>query len=53
MRLFEAIIDANHRPVAGENEGRLLPVDFENELPVIAARCIDSRLNADFQNEQA
>jgi carbonic anhydrase len=50
MRLFEAIIDANHRAVAGDNSAGLHPEDFADELPVIALTCIDSRLNALFPN---
>jgi len=50
MRLFEAIIDANHRAVAGDTNAGLHPADFENELPVIALTCIDPRLNAFFPN---
>ncbi len=46
MRLFEAIIDANHRAVAGDQSAGLHPADFENELPVVALTCIDVRLNA-------
>jgi carbonic anhydrase len=53
MRLFEAIIDANHRAVAGDKEAGLHPADFENELPVIALTCIDPRLNAFFPNALA
>ncbi|HEV2695448.1 MAG TPA: carbonic anhydrase [Verrucomicrobiae bacterium] len=50
MRLFEAIIDANHRAVAGDADAGLRPADFANELPVIALTCIDPRLNALFPN---
>ena len=50
MRLFEAIIDANHRAVAGDTEAGLHPADFAKELPVIALTCIDPRLNAFFPN---
>lgn len=50
MRLFEAIIDANHRAVAGDATAGVRVVDFENELPVIALTCIDPRLNALFPN---
>lgn len=53
MRLFEAIIDANHRAVAGDASAGLHPADFENELPVIALTCIDPRLNAFFPNALA
>jgi carbonic anhydrase len=50
MRLFESIIDANHRAVAGDNSAGLHPTDFADELPVIALTCIDPRLNALFPN---
>ncbi|HSY17483.1 MAG TPA: carbonic anhydrase [Candidatus Acidoferrales bacterium] len=50
MRLFEAIIDANHRAVAGDAEASLRPADFADELPIIALTCIDPRLNALFPN---
>lgn len=53
MRLFEAIVDANHRAVAGDTNAGLHPADFENELPVIALTCIDPRLNAFFPNALA
>jgi carbonic anhydrase len=53
MRLFEAIIDANHRAVAGDNSAGLHPADFADELPVIALTCIDPRLNAFFPNALA
>jgi len=48
MRLFESIIDANHRAVSGDNSVGLHPADFADELPVIALTCIDPRLNALF-----
>src|SRR3974377_826046 len=48
MRLFEAILDANHRAVAGDQNASLHPADFADELPVIALTCIDPRLNALF-----
>ncbi len=53
MRLFEAIVDANHRAVAGDKEAGLHPDDFIDELPVIALTCIDPRLNAFFPNALA
>ncbi len=53
MRLFEAIIDANHRAVAGDTTAGLHPADFADELPVIALTCIDPRLNAYFPNALA
>ena len=53
MRLFEAIIDANHRAVAGDTNAGLHPADFADELPVIALTCVDPRLNALFPNALA
>ena len=45
MRLFEAILEANHRAVAGDQDAGLHPDDFADELPVVALTCIDARLN--------
>jgi carbonic anhydrase len=53
MRLFEAIIDANHRAVAGDANAGLHPAEFAESLPVIALTCIDPRLNAFFPNALA
>jgi carbonic anhydrase len=50
MNLFESIVDANHRAVAGDASAGLRPADFEEELPIIALTCIDPRLNAFFPN---
>lgn len=50
MHLFEAIVDANHRAIAGDQNAGVRPADFESELPVIALTCIDPRLNALFPN---
>jgi carbonic anhydrase len=50
MRLFEAIIDANHRAVAGDASAGLRPAEFADNLPIIALTCIDPRLNALFPN---
>ncbi len=46
MRLFEAIMDANHRAVAGDKSAGLRLEDYAGELPVIALTCVDPRLNA-------
>ena len=46
MRLVEAIIDANHRALAGDANAGLHPADYADELPIIALTCIDPRLNA-------
>ena len=53
MRLFEAIIDANHRAVAGDASAGLHPAEFADALPVVALTCIDPRLNAFFPNALA
>ncbi len=50
MRLFEAIVAANHRAVAGDSQAGLRPAEFTSELPVVALTCIDPRLNALFPN---
>src|SRR5467141_2748261 len=50
MRLLEAIIDANHRAVAGDQSAAVHPSQFEDELPLVALTCIDPRLNALFPN---
>ena len=50
MRLFEAIVDANHRAIAGDGTAGVRVNDFVNELPVIALTCVDPRLNALFPN---
>jgi carbonic anhydrase len=53
MRLFESIIDANHRAVAGDADAGLHPAEFVDALPVVALTCIDPRLNAFFPNALA
>jgi carbonic anhydrase len=45
MRLFEAILDANHRALAGDSRAGLHPSDFPDALPLVALSCIDPRLN--------
>ena len=45
MRLLEAVIDANHRALAGDEKAGLHPTDFAAELPLVALSCIDVRLN--------
>ena len=50
MRLFESIIEANHRAVAGDASAGLHPAEFKNELPIVALTCVDPRLNAFFPN---
>lgn len=44
-RLLEAIIDANHRALAGDPKAGLHPAEFEESLPLVALTCIDARLN--------
>jgi len=50
MRLFEAIVEANHRAVAGDANAGVRPADYAEELPIVALTCIDPRLNAFFPN---
>ncbi|MBI3878497.1 MAG: hypothetical protein HY301_00325 [Verrucomicrobia bacterium] len=45
MRLFEAIVAANHRAAAGDTGAGLRPDEFADALPVVALTCIDPRLN--------
>jgi carbonic anhydrase len=45
MRLFEAIIAANHRAAEGDNSAGLHPAEFADSLPIAALTCIDVRLN--------
>ncbi len=45
MRLFEAILEANHRAVSGDSAACLHPAEFAGSLPVVALTCIDVRLN--------
>jgi carbonic anhydrase len=45
VRLLEAIIEANHRALAGDDKAGLHPSEFEDELPLVALTCIDPRLN--------
>ena len=46
MRLLEAVIDANHRALAGDPNAGLHPAEFDAELPLVALTCIDARLNS-------
>src|SRR5688572_4427201 len=45
MRLFEAIVDANHRALDGDAKAGLRPAEHAASLPVVALTCIDPRLN--------
>ena len=45
MRLFESIVEANHRAVAAGAKATLDPAEFADDLPVVALTCIDPRLN--------
>jgi len=45
MRLFEAIMDSNHRALSGGNQAGLRPSEFPEALPVVALTCVDPRLN--------
>jgi carbonic anhydrase len=45
MRLFEAIVEANHRALGGDASAGLRPAEFSASLPIVALTCIDPRLN--------
>ena len=45
MRLFDAIVAANHRAAAGDAGAGLRPDEFADALPVVALTCVDPRLN--------
>jgi carbonic anhydrase len=45
MRLFEAIVTANHRALAEDSGAGLHPDQFAESLPIVALTCIDPRLN--------
>ncbi|MBI4324337.1 MAG: hypothetical protein HY674_03655 [Chloroflexi bacterium] len=45
MRLFEAIVDANHRALAGDSRAGIRPADFAESLPVVVLTCFDPRLH--------
>src|SRR5687767_13575983 len=45
MRLFEAIVEANHRAMHGDASAGLRPSEFSDALPIAALTCIDARLN--------
>jgi carbonic anhydrase len=45
MRLFETIVEANHRATGGDASAGLRPSEFSASLPIVALTCIDPRLN--------
>lgn len=45
MNLFDAIMEANGRALAGDASAGLRPAEFADSLPVAALTCIDPRLN--------
>lgn len=45
MRLLEAILEANHRAVAGDASAAVAVGEFADALPLAALTCIDARLN--------
>ena len=45
MRLFDAIINANHRALKGDKSAGFHLGDYDGELPVVALTCVDPRLN--------
>jgi carbonic anhydrase len=45
MRLFEAVLAANQRALAGDRSAGVRVADYADELPIVALTCIDPRLN--------
>jgi carbonic anhydrase len=45
-RLFDSMIEANHRALAGDSQAGLHPSEYQDELPLVALTCVDARLNA-------
>ena len=45
MRLFEAIIEENHRAISGDTTAGLRQSEYADALPIAALTCIDVRLN--------
>ncbi len=45
MRLFEAILNANHGALAGDSRAGVRAHEFGESLPIVALTCIDPRLN--------
>ncbi len=45
MRLLEAILEANHRAIDGDQKAGLRIAEYQDQLPIIALTCIDPRLN--------
>jgi carbonic anhydrase len=45
MRLFDAIVSANHRALKGDKSAGFHLGDYDGELPVVALTCVDPRLN--------
>lgn len=45
MRLFEAIVEANHRALGGDERAGLRPHEFEDALPAVVLTCFDPRLH--------
>ena len=45
MRLLEAIVDANHRALSGDERAGLRPDEFAESLPAVVLTCFDPRLH--------
>jgi carbonic anhydrase len=45
-QLFEAMVEANHRALAGDSSAGLHPSEYQEELPLVALTCVDARLNS-------
>ncbi len=45
MRLLEAILDANHRALAGDATAGVRPRDHADALPLVVLTCFDPRMH--------
>jgi len=45
VRLFEAIVEANHRALSGDERAGLRPDEWAEALPVVVLTCFDPRLH--------
>lgn len=45
MRLLEALVEANHRALAGDSRAGVRPSEFAASLPVVVLTCFDPRMH--------
>jgi carbonic anhydrase len=45
MRLFESIVDANHRALGGDAKAGIRPAEYAGSLPIVVLTCFDPRMH--------